>query len=229
MEKSEAYSPAATPTVDKSWSRREESMQGRREQVLSAAAKLLIDCPENFSMRNLARESGVSVRTIYNLVGERSEVLIAVVTRLAVGLHHQLPREETGTAFDGFLAEIGQTRKLHLSDQAGLAAIRALRLLGTSYVAQYVDSVMEADYLPDLRLAIEEGDLVDDVAAEQLATALGGMIAHAANCWSNDGDAEVYRERAARALTLTLMISATPANRKRCLALLGDGAPALSV
>jgi len=200
-------------------SRRELNMQERREQVFNAAREILIARPDDFSMRNLATEAGVSVRTIYNLVGERSDVLLAIVTRLGVHLH-DVRRSSHENVFHRLLDEIEEARNVDLVNNEGLAAIRALRLLGPSYLARRVHTLLQAEYQPDFALAMEQGDLRADVASEDLTAMLAGLVTHAANCWSNDGDALAYRERAAHALAMTLLISATAENRSRCLAVL---------
>ncbi len=55
-------------------------MNERRERILSAAREIISTRGfERLTMRNLAQASGVTVPTVYNLIGSRKQVLFAVV------------------------------------------------------------------------------------------------------------------------------------------------------
>jgi AcrR family transcriptional regulator len=58
-------------------------MQHRRDKILASATDLL-SSPDNaaFSLRKLAAAADVTVPTIYNLVGGKTEILLALQTRL---------------------------------------------------------------------------------------------------------------------------------------------------
>lgn len=61
-------------------SRREVSIAGRRKKILEAARTLLTEGgADGLSMRKLAREAGVSVTTLYNLLGSREDILQALI------------------------------------------------------------------------------------------------------------------------------------------------------
>jgi AcrR family transcriptional regulator len=195
-------------------------MEARRTQIIDAATRILINAPEQFSMRNLANEASVSIRTIYNLIGEQSELLAAIVNQPNVGLLQQYRREHKGSAFDGLLLEIDLIRKMDLKHETGLAIVRALRILDPSFIIQHVKAAIEADYLPDLRQAIEQGDLRDDIPFGFLAQSLVINANHAVMTWALDRDSISYKERVAQGLIMTLLMAATPTNRTRCLALL---------
>jgi AcrR family transcriptional regulator len=59
---------------------REVQMAERRERILAAAREIVAEHGSaGLSMRELARKSGVTVPTVYNLIGGRDAVLIAAV------------------------------------------------------------------------------------------------------------------------------------------------------
>ena len=55
-------------------------MAARRQRILESARALLQEAgPEGLSMRKLAREAGLSVTTLYNLLGSREKILQALI------------------------------------------------------------------------------------------------------------------------------------------------------
>ena len=63
-----------------------QKMATRREQILETARGLIESKGyEGLTMRNLAAKSGVTVPTIYNLIGNKEEVLFATVEERHAG------------------------------------------------------------------------------------------------------------------------------------------------
>ncbi len=91
----DAKSPkAAGPT-----NRRETNVAARRQRILESARELLQETgPEGLSMRKLARQAGLSVTTLYNLLGSREEILQALI-KDSVG-RLEAPAADTGAARD---------------------------------------------------------------------------------------------------------------------------------
>ena len=68
-----------------------EAMQERRERILTQAARLLArGDDEAFSVRKLAAAANVSVPTIYNLVGDKSAVLLELCADLVARMETDL-------------------------------------------------------------------------------------------------------------------------------------------
>jgi AcrR family transcriptional regulator len=58
----------------------DQKMEARRQQILEAARGLIeTDGYDALTMRNLANESGVTVPTIYNLIGNKEQVLFEAI------------------------------------------------------------------------------------------------------------------------------------------------------
>ena len=71
---------AKSPTVGGPPSRREANVAARRQRILESARVLLQEAgPEGLSMRKLARQAGLSVTTLYNLLGSREKILQALI------------------------------------------------------------------------------------------------------------------------------------------------------
>lgn len=59
--------------------RREVNMAKRRERIVNAARELIVETgTDSFSMKVLADKSDVSLATIYNLIGQKHDVLVQV-------------------------------------------------------------------------------------------------------------------------------------------------------
>ena len=88
---------AKSPTADGPMGRREANVAARRQRILESARELLQEAgPEGLSMRKLARQAGLSVTTLYNLLGSREEILQALIQDSVQRL--EAPAAETGAA-----------------------------------------------------------------------------------------------------------------------------------
>ena len=94
----EAKSPkAGGPT-----NRREANVAARRQRILESARALLQEAgPEGLSMRKLARQAGLSVTTLYNLLGSREEILQALIQDSVQRL--EAPAADTSASRDPLL------------------------------------------------------------------------------------------------------------------------------
>ena len=71
---------AKSPRGDEPMGRREANVAARRQRILESARALLQEAgPEGLSMRKLARQAGLSVTTLYNLLGSREQILQALI------------------------------------------------------------------------------------------------------------------------------------------------------
>lgn len=71
---------AKSPTAGGEMGRREANVAARRQRILESARALLQESgPEGLSMRKLARQAGLSVTTLYNLLGSREKILQALI------------------------------------------------------------------------------------------------------------------------------------------------------
>jgi len=80
---------AATP-------RRSHNMQARRARILAAARELLTQGGmEAFNLRELARQADVTVPTLYNLIGNKEEILVALFTQVLQAIETRVATAST--------------------------------------------------------------------------------------------------------------------------------------
>jgi AcrR family transcriptional regulator len=80
---------------------REKAIEGRRRRVIEAATLLLGERPDGiFSMQELARRSGVSLATPYNLFGSKGTVLAEVFARQIRGFQQNRDAVQSGSAVE---------------------------------------------------------------------------------------------------------------------------------
>lgn len=92
MTSREANGPTATRTTG----RREANVAARRQRILESARTLLKESgPDGLSMRKLARNAGLSVTTLYNLLGSREEILQALIRDSVQRLDEPAPDART--------------------------------------------------------------------------------------------------------------------------------------
>ena len=71
---------AKSETATRPAGRREANVAARRERILESARTLLKESgPDGLSMRKLAKDAGLSVTTLYNLLGSREAILQALI------------------------------------------------------------------------------------------------------------------------------------------------------
>jgi len=202
---------------------RERAKAGRRRQIIAAAADLLeAGGLAGLTMRALSEAAELSVPTIYNLIGGRDHVLVAVMERV-------------GSEFDAQLASLESTpvdRCFEIAD-ALVTAMTAHPDVSSAIIAEGLapmlgERPLMRRYGAALRAAIDEasesGDLDAQVSPDLLVGHLLAMTAGLFIRWANTGvhdDPNGHRFRAvvAHGMALTLVGVAddavAPALRRR--------------
>lgn len=88
---------------------RAQNMQKRRDRLLAEARALLtVHGFEALNLRELARLAGITVPTIYNLIGNKEEVLVALFAEVLSEIETRIRDHATGDALHraGAVAEI---------------------------------------------------------------------------------------------------------------------------
>lgn len=95
MTKPEARSPAANGPIG----RRQANVAARRQRILESARVLLQESgSDGLSMRRLARRAGLSVTTLYNLLGSREQILQALIRDSVQRLEEPAPDADAACA-----------------------------------------------------------------------------------------------------------------------------------
>lgn len=87
------------------------SREVQRRRVLDAAVRVFMDLGfKEASLDAIAREAGVTKRTIYELVGDKSALFCAVCSESAVSVtHHRFPRLINGMGLEGGLYALAES------------------------------------------------------------------------------------------------------------------------
>lgn len=153
-------------------SRREANVAARRERILESARTLLKESgPEGLSMRKLARGAGLSVTTLYNLLGSREEILQALIRDSVQRLDEPAPDARTARdplrraarAMEGLLS--------YMIDNGDLLRPLIVADFSTGHWARLVQQD-EGKRLSSLKAAIHKA-VGDALASGQLQTSVG--------------------------------------------------------
>jgi AcrR family transcriptional regulator len=202
---------------------RERAKAGRRLQITDAAADLIeAGGLGGLTMRALSEAAELSVPTIYNLIGGRDHVLVAVMERF-------------GSEFDAQLAALESApvdRCFEIAD-AMVAALTAHPDVAQAIIAEGLapmlgERPLMRRYGAALRAAIDEagesGDLDAEVSPNLLVEHLTAMTAGLFIRWANtdvhdDPNANRFRAAVAHGIAITLVGVAdeavAPALRRR--------------
>ena len=79
-----------------------DAMSERRARILEAAREMLVDQGGKFTMRDLAKRSGVALATLYNIFDSQDELIAQAVVQIFVDRVQRLIPEETGSVLELF-------------------------------------------------------------------------------------------------------------------------------
>lgn len=201
---------------------RSANMAKRRESILSEARKLI--ATEGFDalkLRDLAARAGVTVPTIYNLIGGKPEILAIIIEDLVAQLQNALQPATTTQAEGVFEAQVNQLADLFSTDEdyyraafiagdhSGLFEQRS----DTGIFARSVQPLIDA-----CELAHKNGHLLGHVSAEQMGRQIYGCYRLARQDWTNGYfGLETFRAQALTGIFLCLAADAEEGFRRRLL------------
>lgn len=203
-------------------STRSANMSKRRALILSHARNLIAG--EGFDalkLRDLANRAGVTVPTIYNLIGGKPEILTLIIEDLVERLEAVQHDVETHSLEAAFQAQIDKLAELFSSDEdyyraAFIAGDRSGLFEQQSSSGIFSRSVRLP--IDACREAKEAGLLHGRVSAEQLGRQIYGCYRLARQDWVNRYfDLGTFRKHALTGVFLCLAADATPAFRKRLI------------
>lgn len=97
---------------------REEAKNQNREKIKKAAARIIRkEGIEHLTMRNLANDAGVSLRTPYNLFGSKTDVLVALLDEASVGIYDAISVRDTGLVLEGLFSGINSLEVFFSKDE----------------------------------------------------------------------------------------------------------------
>lgn len=201
--------------------RREQGKARRRRRILDAAAGLVqAEGLDGVTMRRLSEAAGVSYATVYNLVGAKEDVLVAMLRAGLEDLGAQLAAVDSPDPLDRATAVVAGVVD-HFVARPALyrALVRAVHDPATGARGLPIRRRTIALYESSIRDAIEQRSLRDDLDAHVLAVhvtlAVNGVIRRWA---AGEIDAAGFRAEADYAVRVALLGVATPKTRTKLLA-----------
>jgi AcrR family transcriptional regulator len=200
---------------------RQRNIEMRKRRILEAARQLIAaEGLEGLSMRKLARQASLSVRTLYNLHGSKEQIVRGVIaqgfTSLIAGLE-RVPLDDPlracraiiDFAIDGIFEEEAVYRPLLVVSFDEMGAAQQTRV-GAPTLRYQRDAIVAA---------MRRGLLNDSISPELLASAIDQGFWATLLLWSRRWITdEQARARALAAVDLALLAAATEKTRPLLLA-----------
>jgi len=206
----------------RSVSSRSVNMEKRRGKILSHARSTIASQGfDALKLRDLASSVGVTVPTIYNLIGGKDEILRRIIEDLVDRLQAVQHRVESANVESAFEAQINQLTELFNSDEdyyraAFIAGDRSGLFEQRTQSGIYARAVKSP--IEICKKAIAAGILQGNVAAEQLGHQIYGCYRLARQDWTNGyQDVEGFRREALTGIFLCLAADAAPHYRERLI------------
>lgn len=203
-------------------STRSKNMAKRRETILREARFLIANEGfEALKIRDLAKRAGLTVPTIYNLVGGKNEILSVIIDEMLVQLRIIQDRAGAGSVEGSFSQLIHDLTDHFATDEA---FFRAAFIAGDrsglfeqssdeGIFAQFVQQPIEA-----CARAIEEGLLRGQIPPEILGPQIYGCYRLARQDWANGYfDLRGFKQQALIGVFLCLASDAEPEFRERLI------------
>ena len=201
-----------------------EAMQQRREDIITAAQNLLAQ--EDLvasSVRKLATSAGVSVATIYNLIGNRQAVLFAIVNDLTkqMGSKHENFDETSVLDFVErqlkALLSFTKSRE-NLLRSANLAFDQLSREADWSKSTTRIVKTAETTYVDIFTSSVDSGELRGDINPRVLSELVYRAYLNATMNWAYRRiSMNKYKRMVLRDALIVLLADATDSFRPRLL------------
>jgi AcrR family transcriptional regulator len=202
-------------------SQREQAKERRRRRILDAASHLVeTDGLDGVTMRRLAERAGVSYATVYNLVGAKEDVLVAVLRAGLEDLADKLAALESGDPLqraeamvtgmvEHFVARPALYQPLLQAVHEPAAGARGLPIR--------LRTIARHEAL--IREAIDQGLLRDELDPHVLARHITLAVNGAIRRWAaGEMGATGFHAESGYALRVSLLGVAAPSTHKKLLA-----------
>ena len=203
---------------------REQNMQKRRERILAEARNLLArDGFDALNFRDLASKADVTVPTVYNLIGKKEEVLLALAEEVLAEIEARFPNKENADPLDAAAAVVaGCTQIFSENTDYYRPAFLALESLDQS--GQYHEEVERIyDWVGTLMhrgidICIDANLLRGRITREQMSTLMTRSFRMNCRAWAfGYNTIAEFREQALADLYLILAADAVETFHARLL------------
>ena len=168
MTSPEAKTDAATRPAG----RREANVAARKRRILDSARTLLKESgPDGLSMRKLAKDAGLSVTTLYNLLGSREAILQALIRDSDQRLEAATPDDRAARTPLGRASRAMEGVLQHMIDNGDLLRPLIVAHFSSGYVAT-LGKTDEGEHFRSAKDAIRAA-LAEAQASGQLRNTIG--------------------------------------------------------
>lgn len=201
---------------------REDKKSQRAERILDHARAMIAE--EGFDalkIRELAARAELTVPTIYNLIGGKSEILVRIIEALVERLHQVQNQTDLDDIEAGFEQQITRLADLFAQDEdfyraAFVAGDRSGLFEQRSNHGIFARSLQQP--VEACKAAQAEGLLKGAISAKQLGRQVYDSYRLARQDWANGYfDLDGFRSQALTGVFMCLAADAVPAFRKRLL------------
>jgi AcrR family transcriptional regulator len=213
-----------SPEMIEPRSRREANVASRRQRILESARTLLAEAGQDgLSMRKLAKEAGLSVTTLYNLVGSREDILRALIEDSAGRFASPVTvPASSGDSLSRTVEAFDSVLRYFIDDAAVLKP-----LIVANFATGYLEELRKEEHSLYLRPAkdtvreclldaIAEGQIRDVVSPEFLEAQFYVGLELALDRWAFGFlDDDEFRAKSLSGSYLALLAVASPENRPR--------------
>lgn len=168
-------------------SRREEAKEFNRARIRAAAEEIIrTEGMEKLTMRRLAEQADVSLRTPYNLFGSKTDVLISLMEEAELELSPLGAGDEKLTIIEQLLGSLDRIEAFFESDEEYFRAIYASIMMSDHPEARET-AVSRSVGLACVRLqqAADSGELVPDTDTNALGRHLAIQLLAVLGMWGS--------------------------------------------
>lgn len=201
---------------------REDKKSQRAERILDHARSMIAEAGfDALKIRELAARAELTVPTIYNLIGGKSEILARIIEALVERLHEVQNQSDFDDIEAGFEHQITRLADVFAQDEdfyraAFVAGDRSGLFEQQSDHGIFARSLQQP--VDACKAAQAEGLLKGEISAEQLGRQVYDSYRLARQDWANGYfDLEGFRDQALTGVFLSLAADAAPAFRERLL------------
>ena len=212
----------ARETPDSSGSTRTKNMARRRDTILREARTMIAESGfDALTIRNLAKRAGLTVPTIYNLIGGKSDILAAIIRDIVEQLQIIQSRADGKTVEETFAKQINDLSDHFATDEAFYKAA----FIAGDRSGLFEQSSQEGIFAHFLKQPIEacaaaekQKLLRGNIPPEVLGLQIYGCYRLARQDWANGYfDLNGFRKQALTGIFLCLAADAEPLFREHMM------------
>lgn len=168
-------------------SRREEAKEFNRARIRAAAEEIIrTEGMEKLTMRRLAEQADVSLRTPYNLFGSKTDVLISLMEEAQFELSPLVAGDEKLTIIEQLLGSLDRIEAFFEGDEEYFRGIYA-SIMTSDHPEARKTAVSRSVGMACMRLrqAAENGELVPDTDTDNLGKHLAIQLLAVLGMWGS--------------------------------------------